>query len=198
MWFKPIGYSMIFTTDISTVIPKASFEDFVEVDDVYIGLNYALLKNNKLDKVAAIDCKYIKIFSKIVEEYEIGDIKYYSDFTHLVYAESENLKLATVIVWISDVTIINEYELLSKQIVELRKIAPNLLPIKNIYDFSLLKDCEFEMLCFELLNCMGLQNVRRVGETNVLEIFPWFFDCFPCPSGNHCGIRSPWHFYPRR
>lgn len=167
LWFKPKGNAVIFTADIGTVIPGTCFKDFVEVDDIYLGLNYAFLKNTKLDKMVAINCKYIETFNNIVDQYEIGDIKYFSDFKHFIYAESEeNLKLAVVIQRISGVTIINEYELLSKHIVNLRRIAPTLLPIRNLYDFSLLRDCDFEMLCFELLNCMGFQNVRRVGETN--------------------------------
>lgn len=164
LWLNP-GYSMIFTSNISMVLPDVRFENFVEADDVYIGLKYAVVKNTALNKMAVIDNKYIKLFNRVSEEYEVGDIKYYSNFSHLVYAESENLKFVTVMLRINEAAIANEYELLSKQIYELKMIAPN-IPIKISYDFSLLSDDEFEMLCFDLLNRMGFQNVKRIGKTN--------------------------------
>jgi Restriction endonuclease len=159
------GYSMIFTGHINKLLPNINFEEFLEADDIYLGLNYTIVKNAILDKMAIIDSKYIKLFKRISDEYEIADIKYYSNFSHLVYVESEKLKFVALMLKINDVAVAKEYELLSKQIYELKKIAPN-VPIKMNYDFSYLSSDEFERLCFDLLNSMGFQNVRVIGKTN--------------------------------
>lgn len=82
LWLSP-GYAMMFTDDISGVLPDANFEDFIEADDIYIGLNYTVIKSPVLDKMAVINSKYIKLFNRISDEYEISDLKYYSDFLHL-------------------------------------------------------------------------------------------------------------------
>ncbi|MDD4590638.1 MAG: restriction endonuclease [Parabacteroides sp.] len=160
--------AMIFTDDIETALPTARFEDFIEANDIYIGINYAIFKNSQSDKIAVIDSKYIKQFIKIAEKYESlesSNIKYYSDFSHLVYVEIERLKFLEAVVRINEVSLISEYEFLSKQMHELKRIAPN-IPIKTSYDFSFLSAEEFEMLCFDLLNSIGYLDVKCVGKTN--------------------------------
>ena len=159
------GNDMIFTGDVSAILPHVCLEEFIEADNIYIGLNYAVIKSTTFDKMAVIDSKYIKIFNRISDEYEIAEMKYYSNFSHLVYVKSEKLKFVSTIVRINEVAVINEYELLSKQIYDLKRIAPT-IPIKTSYDFSHLSADEFEMLCFDLLNHIGYQDVKLMGKTN--------------------------------
>ena len=157
--------AMIFTGNINDALPNCRLEKFVEADDVFIGIKYAVIKNDKLNKTAVIESRYIRTFNKISEEYEIAEMKYYSDFSHLVYVESEKLKFVGAIIKINEIAIANEYELLYQQICELKRIVPR-VPINTSYDLSHLSADEFEMLCFDLLNNMGFQDVKRIGATN--------------------------------
>lgn len=162
------GAAMIFTNDIKTALPTARIEDFIEIKDFYIGINYAIFRHPQSEVIAVIDSKFIKQFIRIAEKYEsleLSNMKYFSDFSHLVYVEVEKLKFLAAIVRNNEVAPINEYEFLSNQIYELKSIAPK-LPIKTSYDFSHLSPDEFEMLCFDLLNVIGYSGVKRVGKTN--------------------------------
>lgn len=162
------GAAMIFTDDVKNVLPTARKEDFVEIKDFYIGIIYAIFKHPHSDSTAVIDSKIIKQFIRIAEKYEsleLSNIKYFSDFSHLVYVEIERLNFLSVIIRNYEVAQIKEYEFLLNQLNELKRIAPK-LPIKTSYDFSHLSPEEFEMLCFDLLNNMGFSNVKRVGKTN--------------------------------
>ena len=162
------GVAMIFTNDIKTALPTARIEDFIEIKDFYIGINYAIFRHPQSELIAVIDSKFIKQFIRIAEKYEsleLSNMKYFSDFSHLVYVEVERLKFLAATTRNNEVAPVIEYEFLSNQIYELKRIAPK-LPIKTSYDFSHLSPDEFEMLCFDLLNTIGYSDVKRVGKTN--------------------------------
>lgn len=162
------GSAMIFTDDIKTVLPTARIEDFIEIKKFHIGINYAIFRHPQLEVIAVIDSKFIKRFIRIAEKYEsleLYNMKCFSDFSQMVYIEVENLKFLSAIVRNNEVALLNEYEFLTNQICELKRIAPK-LSIKTSYDFSHLSPEEFEMLCFDLLNIIGYSAVKQVGKTN--------------------------------
>ena len=156
------GRSMIFAGDVSGAFPNIHLEEFLEVDDIYIGQNHAIVKNNKNNKMVASNSQYVKLFLQISEEYEIADIKYISDFSHFVCVVSENLRFLDVVYWDINRAISNEYELLVSQLTAMKRFAT----VNTCYDFSHLTEDDFEMLCFDLLYRKGFQSVKRVGKTN--------------------------------
>jgi len=143
-------------------IPDIHLEDFAKIDDIYMGVNRAIGKSTSLNRMIAFDSKYAELFQKLASDYEIADLEYSSNFSHLVCITAGVLRCVVSILRDTDIAIATEYGLLSRQIYDLKRFAP----IETSYSYSHLTDDDFEMLCFDLLNRMGLKSVNRIGKTN--------------------------------